>query len=278
MNSAGDQVTVVVPLYTSALPEEERAALAWNVRVLSQHPLTIVCPESLDLTPLKDVLAPVRPSVEHFPEACFDGVAGYNRMMLSGQFYDRFAHFRHILVCQTDAFVFKDALHDWCARNYDYIGAPWISSERNALNREFFRFNNLFRRKKKHADYLFKVGNGGFSLRKVRTMQRIVHEQRESIEQLLANPSDNDHHIEDRYFSLVAPTKLADMRIPDYHEAVAFCMDRRPQLAMRMNGGALPFACHGFNKKNVKGFWKPIIERELRRGSDDGAPPVRQAS
>lgn len=45
--------------------------------------------------------------------------------MLSAEFYERFLAWDYILLCQTDAFVFRDELADWCARGYDYIGAPW---------------------------------------------------------------------------------------------------------------------------------------------------------
>ena len=95
-------------------------------------------------------------------------------------------------------------------------------------------------------------------------MQRIVHEQRADIDHELANPSDHNYHVEDQYFSLVAPTKIAGMRIPGYAEAVDFCIDRRPNLALEMNSNNLPFACHGFGKKNVARFWQPIIQAALR--------------
>ncbi len=254
---------VVVPLYTTALPPDEHTALARNLRMLRRHPVAVVCPAGLDLAPLAAALEPAQPRVEHFPDACFDGMAGYNRMLLSEAFYARFAGFRHLLVCQTDAFVFRDALAHWCAQDWDYVGAPWIASPRTAFNTALFRLNSLFRRKHKHDDYLFRVGNGGFSLRKVDTLLRIMREQRAHIDHLLAHPRDDDHHIEDRYVSLVAPTRLPGMRIPHYAEAVDFCIDRRPALALPMNGGRLPFACHGFNKRNVRAFWAPILERAL---------------
>ena len=40
----------------------------------------------------------------------------------------------------------RDELLDWCNKNYDYIGAPWVKKERDNI--------------------LLKTGNGGFSLRK----------------------------------------------------------------------------------------------------------------
>lgn len=55
--------------------------------------------------------------------------------------------------------------------------------------------------------------------------------------------------------------------VPDYREAVDFCIDRRPQLALKINGGRLPFACHGVNKRNVRRFWQPILT------AAENAPP-----
>ena len=264
MENSQARAIVVVPIYTTALSSEHVLSLKRTVRIIGHHPFAVICPQGLDLTPLDALLQPAQPILERFDRHYFDGVEGYNRLMLSETLYQRFDAYQYLLICQTDAFVFEDKLDYWCSQGYDYIGAPWISSPRNALNKTLFWFNNLFRAKKKSNEYLFKVGNGGFSLRKVRMMQRIVHEQRNDIDHELANPRDRNHHVEDQYFSLAAPTRINEMKIPVYTEAVDFCIDRRPQLALAINGGRLPFACHGFDKRNVRNFWRPIIESSLR--------------
>lgn len=264
MQNQTSPAVVVVPLYTTRLTSDAAMSLMRSVVVLGRHPFALVCPNSLDLAPLEALLAPAKPVIERFDDTYFDGVAGYNQLMLSQTFYDRFAGFDYLLICQTDAFVFHDALHAWCAKGHDYIGAPWISTPRTALRKTLFRFNNLLRRRKKSDEYLFKVGNGGFSLRKVAMMRRIVYELRGDIDWHLAHPDYRDRHVEDRYISLVAPTRIPEMRIPDYREAVDFCIDRRPKLALSMNEGRLPFACHGFDKRNVRDFWRPILEQAQR--------------
>jgi hypothetical protein len=53
------------------------------------------------------------------------------------------------------------------------------------------------------------------------------------------------------------------MKIPDYREAVDFCIDRKPEMAVEINGGKVPFACHGFNKPKVSDFWKPLIDKAV---------------
>ena len=68
-------------------------------------------------------------------------------------------------------------------------------------------------------------------------------------------------HVEDVYISLVAPMLIPEMKIPDYTEAVDFCIDRKPKEALKINKGNVPFACHGFNKPKVRDFWKPFIEK-----------------
>lgn len=271
MTSPQLPVVVVVPLYTTRLSAEDLMSLKRTVRVLGHHDLAIACPEGLDLSPLDEVVAPARPRVVRFPAEYFAGVEGYNRLMLSERFYARFDDYRYLLICQTDAFVFADRLHYWCGKGYDYIGAPWMASERTAWNRALFKLNNAFRKKKKSDEYLFKVGNGGFSLRRVAMMRRIVREQREHIERGLRAPGDRNHHVEDQYFSLVAPARIPEMKIPAYAEAVDFCIDRRPRLALELNGGRLPFACHGFGKRNVRRFWRPILAAAEQSSVGPGA-------
>ncbi len=252
---------VVVPLYTTALSSDDLLSVQRTLRVLGRHPMAIACPEGLDLSPLAPMFEPATPEVVRFDAAFFAGVEGYNRLMLWPGFYQRFADYEYLLICQTDAFVFADRLDDWTARGHDYIGAPWIASPRTAWRVGLQGVNNLFRSERKQEQHHFRVGNGGFSLRRVATMAHITQEQRPHIEHVLAHPGPDLLHVEDKFFSLVAPARYPQMRIPDYREAVDFCIDRRPRLALEINGGRLPFACHGFNKRNVRRFWRPLIER-----------------
>ncbi len=258
-------VIVVIPLYTTRLAAHERMSLQRSLQVLGAHPTAIVCPEGLDLAPLSDVPGLARCTVERFDPGYFRSIDDYNRLMLSPGLYERFSGYGHLLICQTDVFVFNDRLAHWVSRGYDYIGAPWIASEPRAWRRAALWIGNGFRRRKKTDEHHFKVGNGGFSLRRVSTMLRVVREQAPDIHHLLAHPDDRRHHVEDVYFSLVAPLKMPGIQIPGYQEAVDFCMDRKPAIALRINGNRLPFACHGFDKPKVRDFWRPLIDAALRQ-------------
>lgn len=73
----------------------------------------------------------------------------YNKTLCSIDFYGLFKDYEYILIYQTDCWVFDDRLDYFVNLGYDYYGAPW-------------------------PFYGNKVGNGGFSLRKVSKMMDIV--------------------------------------------------------------------------------------------------------
>ena len=142
-SSSVPTVIVVIPIYTTALSDAELSALRHNLRVLASHDTAVVKPESLDLTPLYTALG-MEPSwrVESFPDEFFAGRKGYNRLMLSEVFYERFLAWEYLLIMQTDVYVFSDRLDAWCARGYDYVGAPWLPSIREVtgFHPMIFRF------------------------------------------------------------------------------------------------------------------------------------------
>ena len=114
-------VIIVVPIYRSELRETERVSLLQLQKVLGNYPRVFLAPASLSF----DFGALGRGfGVERFDDAYFDGLSGYSCLMLSDEFYARFADYQYVLIYQLDAFVFQDTLRAFCALGYDYIGAP----------------------------------------------------------------------------------------------------------------------------------------------------------
>lgn len=259
-----NSVKVVVPLYKTDLNESEQMSLRRSVEVLNKHPFSIICPEDLDLEPLESYFENLNWEIKRFPSRFFENIDGYNQLMLSEVFYQAFSDVDYILICQTDVFVFRDELKFWCEKNSDYIGAPWIGSPRNFWNKLMLALRNLANQKKKSSHHFFKVGNGGFSLRKVETMLKIVKELQGEIRYYQENRDEKHFHQEDVFISIFAKTKFPEMQIPGYGEALGFCIDRKPHIAYKLNNHTLPFACHGFNKPKVRKFWQPFLERELK--------------
>jgi len=260
-----NSVQVIIPLYKTILDPTELLSLKRSLRILKKHPFTIVCPEDLDLANIQKHFQNVHYQIKRFSSVFFENIDGYNRLMLSDVFYNAFSDVDYILICQTDVLVIRDELDFWCSTNFDYIGAPWIGSPRNFWNIYLAKVTNFLKRiigkKEKRYDHLFKVGNGGFSLRKVEKHKIIVSKHRDLIDYYTQNRPKENYHIEDVFFSMKVPQLDPNFAIPKWETALKFCIDRKPKLALEFNRGKLPFAIHGFNKPKVQKFWKPIIEK-----------------
>jgi hypothetical protein len=257
-----EQVSVVLPLYTAALAPDEWAAIDQCCAVLGRYPLTIVAPHSLDLGFVMQRYPQLL--VERFDDAYFRSVADYNRLMLSVEFYARFvSRYEFVLIHQTDAYVFRDALADWCEAGYDYVGAPWTPASNRyesrrgrallALKRLFYRATGRFSNKL----LLYRVGNGGLSLRRVALFLEICQDNRAAIDAYLA--SHGTEFNEDVFFSYEMNRGRQRVRVPGYREALGFAFETNPALALAQNGNTLPFGCHAWNKEPFALFWRGYI-------------------
>lgn len=117
-------VKILVPIYRSDLNKFERISLERNDKILQAYPRVFIKPASLDISKLQKEFPDF--TVENFDNECFTSLQHYNQLMMSPEFYQRFCDTEYILICQLDAYIFKDELTKWCEKGYDYIGAPWI--------------------------------------------------------------------------------------------------------------------------------------------------------
>lgn len=65
--------------------------------------------------------------------------------------------------------------------------------------------------------------------------------------------------IEDVFWSFKAIDFIPSFKIPDYKEALNFAIDRKPELAFKLNKNQIPFGCHGIDKPKVVSFWKTFM-------------------
>jgi hypothetical protein len=261
-NTKDRLVKIVIPVYRENLTPDEEISFNQCYAVLSRYPLVIIKPNSLEVNALCRQYPLLQ--TESFDDKYFRSIESYNELMLSSEFYARFPDSTYILICQLDAFVFRDELQAWCNKSYDYIGAPWIAIPGNSWIIRTNRFiGKMFGKTYPREAIFYKVGNGGFSLRKTSRFYEIASNYQSLIKSYLDAETKEIYAAEDVFWSLKVPELEADFNIPDYREAVSFAMDRKPAIAMKINGGNLPFACHGFNKPKVRKFWKPIIEKSI---------------
>lgn len=252
------KVLVVVPVYTETLSGRNELSLRQTIKMLGRYPITLLVPEDLNVEMLQKQFAGLeitRVSNEWLGRC---GIEGYNRMMLSREFYEMFTDYEYILICQTDAWIFRDELEQWCDAGYDYVAAPW--PKRKIYDKPFIRhwlyLRRLFFKNDKRIirqQGFNKVGNGGLSLRRVDSFIASCHRHAEVIEIFKRNKG--TLYNEDWFWSIIPK----ELNYPTLEVALGFSFDVRPQMCFDLAGGKLPFGCHGWYKKRNIEFWKPII-------------------
>lgn len=247
-----DRAAIFTPIYKATLEAAEMRSLEQCNRVLaSAHPWYLIAPIGLD----------TRMYTEHFPEArveffdasYFLSTQTYNKLMMAEETYSRFAQFDYLLVYQPDAWVFRDELDTWCAREFSYVGAPWLGRSRVMLGATLsFR---LAIRPFLPWKWGYGVGNGGFSLRHIPTFLRTLREIRDL--------STTWHANEDYFWGLLVPELRKDFCVAPWREAVKFSFELEPRRALAINKGALPFGCHAW-AKYAPDFWRQYIPADER--------------
>lgn len=172
------EVVVVVPVYRPELTVWERASLRQTVGVLQEnYPVELLVPCGMDCSAIRREFSglPVREVSDEWLGRK-NGIAGYNRMMLSAGFYELFRDYEYLLICHTDAWIFRDELADWCRRGYDCVAAPWVRRKVYDLPilKQYLRWR--LRRAERAGRMIRqslygKIGNGGLSLRRVESFR-----------------------------------------------------------------------------------------------------------
>lgn len=253
------KVKVIIPIYKLTLNNWEYAALKNNIQILSSHPIVFLKPEGLDITCI----------VRSYPQTevvdvstnwlgVKRGIAGYNEMMMSKKFYDLFSDTEYILICHTDAWIFRDELLQWCEKGYDLVAAPWPTRPRY----RYFPLKQFLAIKKKittstheisRIDMYDKIGNGGLCLRKTSTFGMACEHYATEIAYF--NSLSDSMHNEDIFWALIPK----ELNYPNVKEALKFAFDLKPQVCYQLNNKQLPMGCHGFMHKSRTKFWKPFI-------------------
>lgn len=264
-------VAVTIPLYKEIPNSLEMVSLKQCLKVLHNYPVIFFAPESLNTVFYESLFtANNKFKIERFESKYFKDLNSYNKLMLNSTFYKRFRVYKYILIYQLDAYVFKDELQYWCDAGYDYIGAPWFDNWNIA----------------QHDSAFLGVGNGGFSLRKVkshlkvlrsfsyiRPLQSVIENffnQKSSLAalkqlffdltiqnntySLFNNYSDN----EDIFWGAFVSGKFSHFKIPSMNIASRFSMEVNAEMLYHLNGDKLPFGCHAWGKYETK-FWSKFI-------------------
>jgi len=258
------KVAVIIPFYKEELLHHESVALQQCFKILGSHTIIAIKPERLDL-PATITQYPFF-KITSFNNSFFADVHGYNRLMLSAEFYDAFIDYEYVLIYQLDAFVFKDELLYWCNQGFDYIGAPWIKPYvfpnvfeivKSKLQSHYYtRFNVQVNGLPSLKQFNYKVGNGGFSLRRTAVLYDLCIKLNAKIEEY--NKQESHLFNEDVFWSVEVNRKSKILKIPNYKKALQFSFEFHPKTALQINNNQLPFGCHDWDLKIE--FWRPIFK------------------
>lgn len=271
-----NRTAIVIPIYKDfeSLDIYEHVSLTQLERKFSQHDVFFITYPELDSTKYS-LKFENKAKVITFDKLFFESIAGYNRLLMQVAFYKAFSEYEYLLICQLDVFVFSDMLEHFTQLGYDYIGAPWFESFGSTTN----------------DNKILGVGNGGFSLRKVSSVLRILDFfeafkkpllsvarakalaqepvpllktlKHERIRRKHGYPSIlpwQHHDNEDIYWSMYIPPFFPWYKVSTVEDAMAFAFETRPELLYTLNNNKLPMGVHAWQKYNPE-FWKPYIER-----------------
>ncbi len=237
------RIAIVIPNHRATLKWNEKVSLQRCKEVFSEYDVILVHPEGIKLDEYESY-GIITKYIGLKPKY-FTNESMYNRLMNIPYFYKHFLDYDYILLYQLDTFVFENNLEDWCDKGYDYIGAPWIDSHWiKHLNKKLPGIKWLINR----------VGNGGLSLRKVKTFY---------YGSIYLYPvalfwKGNWH--EDFFWTSVGKKLIPGFKLPDVTTALKFAFEEIPEKCYELNGNELPFGCHAWEKYNTP-FWVSHFKR-----------------
>jgi len=258
-------IAIVVPAYKilKDLTRYEIKLLEQINSIFKNRRLFFIVPKCLEL----DYKSYENFTTIAFADNYFHDKHTYSSLLTSKDFYSRFDEFEYMQIIQTDCWVFDDRLDEFVSKGLDYIGAPWMV--------------NGFEGRPETE--LWKVGNGGFSLRKVQTFLSTIdqiHNSEKGKRTVFKNSGSGilkiiknfgfrnnlRHYIkkapgEDIFWAHYIPKVFSkdEFKIADPVTAAHYSFEVLPQFLFDdVTKGQLPMGCHNW-MNNDPDFWAEHI-------------------
>lgn len=272
MSTHHKRVAIVVPMHNrSHLTPDEQISFQHLTHYFAAYDKYLVVPDSLEVN-LPEC------SIKRFEAEYFGSVAANTKLLLSEEFYHAFSEYEYILIYHLDALVFSDQLLAWCDLGLDYIGPPWIPCADSPWVKNS------------------RVGNGGFSLRKIESFLKVfrshvywIDPEKYWREQHAGMPAHrrlwhlpkrfakrlhclNNVRLEmarwhlrpdgtrneDHFWSDRAKHYVPEFRVASVEIGLRFAFEVAPRLCYDMNHRQLPFGCHAWPRYD-RAFWEPYL-------------------
>jgi len=272
MKKIHKKVAIVIPTHKTKHESDEELSLRCLDNKLGEIDKFIVCPDKADprisLKNLKTI---------KFENFHFETWLNYNALLKTKIFWSKFIDYEFILLYQTDCLLFKANIEEWINLDYSFIGPPHINIKKEKLSF---------------------VGNGGFSLRKVKDHWEALNNKkiylfntkRQTLKYLLGRKRlvyflktifkafliyikkrindknysfkesfiSNSIYPEDIFWCMFGPNLNSDYKICPAKKAISFGFESAPQLAFKLNKNKKPFGCHNWTHYD-KHFFQNLL-------------------
>ena len=230
---------VLIPVYKEDLDADEFFAVKASLKHLLDFEVLFIGPELLNINYYSKHFPNIQ--FKYFNKDFFASINGYNKLLTSEFFYESFDGYEYMLILQTDAILLKNELSKWIDIGYDYIGAPWPKGYSLTVNTNKIPLDN-------GITCTTFVGNGGLSLRKIRSCIQLIQEFPD-----LSLTWRNTGHAEDLFFAFLS-TVSDFFKTPNIKVAAKFSHDIDPRYLSKLIGNEAPFGVHAWSKYD-RDFW-----------------------
>lgn len=267
---ASPSVAIVTPIHRFPLAADQEISIRHLRHFLGDFDRFIIGPRRLP-SEFSDF------SFRELPPKFFRTTHAYNLLMVNRLFFEAFSDYDYVLIYEPDALVFSSDLDSWCAKGWDYAGAPWFDDYLDDTTRGFW-----------------KVGNSGLCLRNVSAaLDVLTNPIQDPRIRLAATPKFSSHPAlrkayialrsnlvpagfrnnarwllrprlrdkpfrNDTFWALDAKKVCPAFHIPKACDAVRFSFEMAPRYCFEQTGRQLPFGCHGWAKYD-RAFWEPYL-------------------
>lgn len=223
-------ICIIIPIYkdniNNLLSNDEIESINHTIKIMYNYDIYFLCNENLDITFYKKF------SNVKYKFFNFKTKEQYSNMCLNYKFYKMFLDYKYMLICQPDAYIFKDTLIEWCNKEYDYYGSLILFYDNyDAILTDDVDNINA---------YTIKAFNGGFSLRNINSFYNVCYKNKEQ----LINETMNEDlyicwHLND-HLKIITPK-----------DAIKFGAETLVHSIYPKLYNELPFGCHTIKTRNT---------------------------
>lgn len=233
-----EKCVVIIPIYKNKLNELEYTCLKNYQKKLFDSAFYFIAPIDLDDSYYNEKWREI-PLIK-FNIWHADSLNDYNNLLMTPDFYSRFFEYEYMLILQLDGWMIKgrEELEQFLGMNYDYIGAPWPDGgyryyKRTIRGANYIKFLRFFT-----GETICRVGNGGVSLRRVKSMEAFFR--------IYTREKEEWGMAEDIFISFYASKRKYKLRIPSAEIARQFSLEK--DMKKEILEGNVPMAVHKWEK------------------------------